>query len=46
MVVHVYPKDLKALNMLGHDNFLDLPVLNSVKNSNEEHINYAYKKKL
>ena len=38
------PKDLKALNMLGHDNFLDLPVLNSVKNSNEEHINYAYKK--
>ena len=36
------PKDLKALNALAHDNYIDVPVLNSIKNSNEFQKDIAY----
>ncbi|HEY8893813.1 MAG TPA: nucleotide sugar dehydrogenase [Niastella sp.] len=31
------PKDLKGLVTLGHDNYLDTPVLSMINNSNEQH---------
>lgn len=36
------PKDLKALNTISHDKYIDLPVLFSVDISNRKHIDYAY----
>ena len=36
------PKDLKALNTISHDHYLDLPVLSSVDRSNRIHIDFAY----
>lgn len=36
------PKDLKALNALAHDNYLNVPVLNSIRNSNEFQKDIAY----
>jgi len=35
------PKDLKALNTISHDNYIDTPLLKSISQSNEIHINYA-----
>jgi GDP-mannose 6-dehydrogenase len=35
------PKDLKALNSIGHDKYLKLPVLNAIETSNQAHIEYA-----
>jgi GDP-mannose 6-dehydrogenase len=35
------PKDLKALNSIAHDNYVNVPVLSSVENSNNIHIDYA-----
>ena len=35
------PKDLKALNSIGHDKYVKLPVLSSIENSNQIHIEYA-----
>ena len=32
------PKDLKALQLLAHDHYVDVPILSSVHKSNEEHI--------
>jgi len=37
------PKDLKALNTISHDKYIDLPVLLSIDNSNKKHIDYAYR---
>ncbi len=36
------PKDLKGLNALAHDKYLDVPVLNAISNSNELQKNSAY----
>ena len=38
------PKDLKALNYLAQDNCLDLPILKSIKLSNDEHNNFIFAK--
>lgn len=35
------PKDLKALNSIAHDNYIKLPVLSSIEDSNQVHINHA-----
>jgi len=35
------PKDLKALNSIGHDKYLKLPVLSAIDASNQIHIEYA-----
>ena len=35
------PKDLKALNSIAHDKYIKLPVLSSIENSNQVHIEYA-----
>ena len=35
------PKDLKALNTLAKDCSLDTPLLDSIEDSNQNHINYA-----
>ena len=35
------PKDLKALNSIAHDKYVKLPVLSSIENSNQIHIEYA-----
>ncbi|MCF7740830.1 MAG: nucleotide sugar dehydrogenase [Candidatus Marinimicrobia bacterium] len=35
------PKDLKALNLLSHDNYVDNPILKSVDKSNNIHIQHA-----
>ena len=35
------PKDLKALNSIAHDHYIDVPVLSSIESSNQEHINHA-----
>lgn len=35
------PKDLKALNSIAHDEYINLPVLSSIERSNQEHIEYA-----
>ncbi len=35
------PKDLKALNLLSHDNYVENPILKSVKKSNNIHIQHA-----
>jgi GDP-mannose 6-dehydrogenase len=32
------PKDLKALQLIAHDHYVDVPILGSVHKSNEEHI--------
>ena len=37
------PKDLKALNTIAHDYYIDTPVLSSILNSNDAHIDFAYK---
>ncbi|GAB6282460.1 MAG: GDP-mannose 6-dehydrogenase [Ignavibacterium sp.] len=36
------PKDLKALNTIVHDNYLKTPILSSVAESNNQHIDFAY----
>ncbi len=36
------PKDLKALNTIAHDKYLELNVLSSISKSNEKHIEHAY----
>ena len=36
------PKDLKSLNTLAHDNYLEVPILSSIDNSNRFHIDFAY----
>ena len=36
------PKDLKALNTIVHDNYLTTPILSSVADSNNHHIDFAY----
>lgn len=36
------PKDLKALNTIVHDNYLSTPILSSVAESNNQHIDFAY----
>jgi len=35
------PKDLKALNSIGHDKYLKLPVLSAIETSNQIHIEHA-----
>lgn len=35
------PKDLKALNSIGHDRYLKLPVLSAIETSNQIHIEYT-----
>ena len=35
------PKDLKALNTLAHDLYLDSPVLNAIEQSNSKHLQKA-----
>jgi GDP-mannose 6-dehydrogenase len=35
------PKDLKALNSIAHDKYVKLPVLSSIENSNQVHIDYV-----
>lgn len=37
------PKDLKGLKTLAHDLYLDTPVLASIDNSNQNHIQFAIK---
>ena len=36
------PKDLKGLVTLGHDNYLDTPVLSTINSSNEQHRKKAF----
>jgi len=36
------PKDLKALNLLAHDKYTQIPVLSSIDKSNEVHIKQAF----
>ena len=36
------PKDLRALNTLAHDFYIDTPVLNSIENSNNRQIENAF----
>lgn len=36
------PKDLRALNILAHDQYVSIPVLKSVDQSNTEHNNYIF----
>jgi len=36
------PKDLKALNTLAHDSYLDLPILQSIDSSNSIHSDHIY----
>jgi GDP-mannose 6-dehydrogenase len=36
------PKDLKALNTIAHDKYINVPILASIDNSNREHIDFAY----
>lgn len=38
------PKDLKALNTIAHDVYINTPILRSINKSNEEHITYIYNK--
>ncbi len=35
------PKDLKALNSIAHDKYINLPVLSSIEESNQVHIDYV-----
>jgi len=35
------PKDLKALNTIAHDNYLEFPILASIQNSNLKHTDHA-----
>lgn len=35
------PKDLKALNSIAHDKYIDVPVLASIERSNQIHIEHA-----
>ena len=35
------PKDLKALNSIAHDKYIKLPVLSSIEDSNQIHIEHA-----
>jgi len=37
------PKDLRALTLIAHDNYLDTPVLNSIERSNQHQIERAIK---
>lgn len=37
------PKDLKALNLIAHDRYVDVPILAAVSPSNEAHIGIAEK---
>lgn len=36
------PKDLKALNTIAHDYYVNLPILSQIDNSNHVHIDYVY----
>jgi len=36
------PKDLKALNSIAHDKYINLPVLSSIEESNQVHIDYVF----
>ncbi len=36
------PKDLKALNTIAHDKYLNLDVLSSISKSNDNHIEHAF----
>jgi len=36
------PKDLKALNLLAHDNYTQVPVLSAVEKSNNSHLDLAF----
>ena len=36
------PKDLKGLRMIAHDNYLEVPVLNSIERSNSLQIDHVY----
>ncbi|MBA7633414.1 GDP-mannose 6-dehydrogenase [subsurface metagenome] len=36
------PKDLKALNLLAHDNYTQIPILSAVEKSNEIHLDLAF----
>ncbi len=40
------PKDLRALNLISHDLYIDTPILKSVDKSNSEHIDFALNKVL
>ncbi len=35
------PKDLRALNTIGHDQYLKLPILSAIESSNQTHIDHA-----
>ncbi len=35
------PKDLKALNSIAHDKYVNIPVISSIETSNKVHIDYA-----
>ncbi|MDX1798212.1 MAG: nucleotide sugar dehydrogenase, partial [Candidatus Lokiarchaeia archaeon] len=37
------PKDLKALNSIAHENYIQVPVLASIENSNQLHIEHTLK---
>lgn len=36
------PKDLKAINILAHDNYVSIPILQSVSKSNQTHNEYVF----
>lgn len=36
------PKDLKAINILAHDNYVSIPILKSVSKSNQTHNEYVF----
>jgi GDP-mannose 6-dehydrogenase len=36
------PKDLKAINILAHDNYVSIPILSAVSQSNKTHNDYVY----
>ena len=36
------PKDLKALNTIAHDNYVNTPILDSISRSNKEHNEFVY----
>ncbi len=38
------PKDLRALNTIAHDSYINTPILRAVSKSNNEHINYIYER--
>jgi len=36
------PKDLKAFNTIAHDNYVNVPILSAINQSNQAHIDFAY----